>query len=138
MILLVAIGLLILAALSGAGSNQPVWRKEGYRSYEEYKKAITGGREKVTFEMDKYYFHKALKEWQDPKWTDPELIPFIISNNKIKYVDEIANKMAYDDGYAPFDDMRKYNPDNIHESYWRSHEFLFKKWKEEGVLINNN
>ncbi len=134
MILLVAIGCFILAALIGGGKDQPQWRKEGFSSCPEWEKACLCGRKKMTHQEESYYFKKACKEWDDPKWTDPEILSFVRANERLKWIDEIAMKMAYDDGYAPYPDMREYDPNNIHKPYWKFVDFKFKKWKEEGTM----
>lgn len=134
MYLVIGIILLCLAGLIGAGKNQPEWKKEGYSSYGDYTKAKLCGRRKTTYQEESYYFQKAQQEWDDPKWTDPEILEFVRVHEHIRYLIDIANKMAYDDGLAPFNDMTKYDPNNIHKGYWEGSEFAFKKWKEEGIL----
>ena len=137
MYLVIGIILLCLAGLIGSGSNQPEWKKEGYRTYDEYDKARKGGRRLVTYDEQHYYWTKAYNEWRDRKWTTEDEEKFLEQTTypKNRWIRDIADKMAYDDGLAPWDDMTKYKPSNIHNGFWKAYKFAFDKWKEEGIII---
>lgn len=141
MILLVAIGCFILAALIGGGKKTDYWTERGFKTESELWEA----KKKFPSCDDgkhQYYLQKAWQEWENPEWTEPEKVIFMKKNYnsilKVSWINEIAQKMEYNAGYEPCDfkyDLDVFDPNNYHKSWNENTQYRFKVWQEEGICI---